>query len=562
MLCTATLLWGVACTSSSDNGGETPGGGGTGGGGDVTEINGTKITEGNNLVGLIKDTAGNPVVGVPVTDGYTYVTTDNNGVYQMTANRYCRNVYYSTPSNYKVALNATNHLPLFYSTTTIDRSKTNRNDFTLEPITADETNFTLVAISDPQCKTDSDVNRFKSETLPDICETLENGESSNRFLNPYAVTLGDITFDNTVQWDPMVKAMSNLKYSNKYLPIFNCVGNHDHNAANSSDYTCLENYVKRLGPVDYSFNRGNAHIVVMDNVVYASTNGSTCKYYAGFSTAQYNWLKADLNLVANKSDKLVILCCHIPFRSGGNATGSDGEPNGSNVNNDKYYTSVLSLLKEFNEAHIMIGHTHYPQNYTHTEYVCKGGKPVYEHVHAAACGGWWYSNICVDGTPNGYAIYEIRGNSVYNHIAKSTNLNESYQMRVYNGSQTYTGTKGQSYNWASTYSGCFVASVWNDDADNWRVEFIQNGVATAMKRVTSATPDQCSVSFFFNELGKTTTTWTKALTHYWYIKAPGGNPATEQNWSIKATQTVPTSGKTNVYTANTLQTDYTGFAMN
>lgn len=89
----------------------------------------------------------------------------------------------------------------------------------------------------------------------------------------------------------------------------------------------------------------------------------------------------------------------------------------------------------------MIGHTHYPQNYIHTKYVCQGGKPVYEHVHGGACGAWWSSNLNVDGAPNGYSIYEIKGNVVDNWVAKSTGRPETYQMRVYDGNATYTGQK-------------------------------------------------------------------------------------------------------------------------
>ena len=60
----------------------------------------------------------------------------------------------------------------------------------------------------------------------------------------------------------------------------------------------------------------------------------------------------------------------------------------------------------------------------------------------------------------------------------------------------------------------------------------------------------------------TTTTWNKALQHYWYVKAPGGNPSTEKDWVVRATQTIPASGKTNVYEAAAFQTDFSGFAAN
>ena len=108
---------------------------------------------------------------------------------------------------------------------------------------------------------------------------------------------------------------------------------------------------------------------------------------------------------------MIVLSGHIPFRAGSTS-------GGSNVNKDKGYADVLQLLTQFNEAHIFIGHTHYPENYLHTSYRTKNGQPVFEHVHGAACGGWWTSNIGVEGSPNGYSIYEVKGASMHNWVAK------------------------------------------------------------------------------------------------------------------------------------------------
>ena len=548
---TVALLGGAACSSSDPD--DDP---------DPTPPSGGNETV---LIGQISDaTTGKGIAGVPVTDGYAFTTTDADGNYRLVANRYCRNVYYVTPANYKVALDPSSKLPLFYSTSTIQRYKENRNDFKLEPLPAVEENFTLVAIGDPQCKTDSDVTRWSNETIPDIKSTLTSAQANGKWQNAYAVTLGDITFDNTVQWDKMKKSMSNVQVGANYLPIFNCMGNHDHDAKQANTYTAQTNFIERFGPADYSFNRGKAHIVVMDNVVCTTTNQSTWTYEAGFSQQQYNWLKADLDLVENKADKIVFLCCHIPFRNGGEATGS-------NVNKDKYYDETLKLLTQFKEAHIMIGHTHYPQNYIHSGYKCQSGLPVYEHVHGGACGGWWASNLNVDGAPQGYSIYEIKGNVVDNWVAKATNQSEAYQLRAYDGNATYTGSKKYSNTWTDGGSsdkistpgiaglkGCFIASIWNDDPQNWKVEFVQNDKSTPMTRVS--TRDMCVVSFFFNECGKNTTTWNKSFQHFWKIAAPGGEPSKEEGWVIRATQTIPGSKKTNVYEASALQTDYAGFA--
>ena len=539
-------------------------------------INGTKIESTNTLIGLIKDSkTGKGIAGVPVTDGYTFTVTDANGVYQFKANPRCRNVYYTLPSEYKVNLDSKTKLPVFYSKSVISYKKQNRNDFVLEPLDAPEKNFTFVAVGDPQCKTTSDVGRFKSETLPSMKKFIASSQANGKYNDVYIMSMGDITFDNTVQWIPMRDAMSKFTaHGTDYIPFFNMVGNHDHDASTNSQYASTKNYVDLFGPVNYSFNRGDVHIIVMDDVQVTTTNGKSWSYEGGISAEQLSWLKADLDLVKDKENKMVFFCAHIPFRGG-------AKSGGSSVNKDKNYAEVLKLLTDFHEAHIMIGHTHYPQNWIHTGYKTKGGHPIYEHVHGAACGAWWSCNMNTNGAPNGYSLYEIEGNSVKNWLAKGTKTNADFQMRVYDGNQLYGGTDGNptgkyQYSWFgggiggnakikaagnSVLKGSFVAAVWNDDDTNWKVEFFQDGKKVGdMKRVPSKIADICVTSYFFNVLNKNTSTWaTTTAQHYWYIEAPTGDPTKEKNWEVRATQTIPFSGQVNVYSSNTLQTDYSGF---
>lgn len=570
---TALIVGAVACQKPEP---ENTGGNGDNTGGENTEqpapetniINGTTILDGNNLIGLVSDSStGKGIPGVAVSDGYTVVKTDANGVYQFEASRYALNVFISIPAEYQVPLDEKKK-PAFYASGII-RNKVNRNDFNLAPLAVNEENFTLIAIGDPQVKSEAHVGRYQNETMNDIKLTLSKHQNAGKYTNAYAVTLGDIIHDTPDLWGSIDKTMQNVDLGNgAYLPMFQCIGNHDHNAKASTDMSSITEYVSHFGPTDYSFNRGKVHIVVMDNVVCTTTSGSSWSYDAGFTKAQYTWLEQDLAAVENKEDKMIILCCHIPFR-GGSSSG------GSNVNKDKYYAEVLALMRDFNEAHIMIGHTHYPQNYRHAMYKTKNGLPVYEHVHGGACGGWWACNMNVDGAPNGYSIYEIEGNHMKNWLAKSTGFAEDFQMRVYNGNQSYSGSKGYTYNWYSTcyggssnikYTGrsylknCFIVSLWNDDDTNWKVDFTHNGTTTPMTRTGSSVMDAAVVSYFFNECAKNTSSWTKALYHYWYIESPGGvDPADLSGWTVTATQTIPGSGEVNVYTSGSLQTDYTGF---
>jgi len=386
------------------------------------------------------------------------------------------------------------------------------------------------------------------------------------------MTLGDITFDNTIQWDPMVNTMKNVSISgNEYLPFFQTIGNHDHDAAEVTDYASVNNYVKRFGPTDYSFNIGKAHVVVMDNVVGVRSKGNTWEYEGGFSSRQYQWLKQDLDLVDNKEEKLIIFCSHIPFRNGA-ASG------GASVNTDKYYSAVLTLLQNFKEAHMMIGHTHYNQNFVHTARKAKAGMPIYEHIHGAACGAWWTCNSNVTGGPNGYTIYEIEGASIKNWLMKGTNRPLDYQMRVYDGNQLFSGTAGYELYWYkpsqkagkgqfnvlgnAVFKNAFVAEIFDDDDLYWTVELYQNGtkVGTFQKVANGHSCNVAVSGFYFNEKGKNTATWaSKTASHYWYCAAPSGKPSEEKNWEVVATQKIPSSGEVNIYRRSDLTSNYSEF---
>ena len=55
-------------------------------------------------------------------------------------------------------------------------------------------------------------------------------------------------------------------------------------------------------------------------------------------------------------------------------------------------------------------------------------------------------NICADGTPNGYSVYEISGNTIANQYYKSTNKEAGYQIRAYSATQVF-GKSGSPATW-------------------------------------------------------------------------------------------------------------------
>ena len=133
-----------------------------------SQINGTSIGADMTVAGLVKNVkTGQGIAGVNVTDGYGWARTDANGVYQMKANDLARKIYITTPAAFKIGQSSDGH-PNFFTKKNIERGKKYRVDFFLEPLDAAETEFTLFAIGDPQCRNTAEVARYTTETIKKI----------------------------------------------------------------------------------------------------------------------------------------------------------------------------------------------------------------------------------------------------------------------------------------------------------------------------------------------------------------------------------------------------------
>lgn len=522
---------------------------------DPNKINGTVLMEGYDLVGLISEsTTGRGIPGVVVSDGYDCVATDANGVYQLKSNSLTRLIYYSTPAEYKIETSASPSVPVFYKSVK-PNGTVQRNDFTLTPLAGGKENqWIFVGIGDPQCATTSNASRYTSETIPDIKNTLSGKKSV------YAMTLGDITFDSANMWPNMKASMASVSNGADYIPFFQTLGNHDHDSRKDDtsddamdDYNATSTFVSYYGPTDYSFNRGDVHVIAMDDIIVSSkktsskSNGYTWSYSGGFTDAQYKWLQKDISLVKDKANKMVFICCHIQFR---------------NSTSYKNVQNVLTLLQQFKEAHIMIGHTHYTQNFVYpSSRKALGGLPIYEHIHGAACGAWWTSSSSstVTGEPNGYTWYEIDGAHIKDWHFKGTRRDNDFQFRVFDGNEIYYQS-GYPLNWYTAsqkigsytftvkgntnLKGCFVAQVFNDDDTYWTVEMYRKSTGVKIGTFTRLANGTCTniamSANYYNKRGKTSDSYcSTTASHYWYYKPASGNPASETDWEVVVKQKLP-----------------------
>lgn len=414
----------------------------------------------HDLYGVVSDCDGHPVEGVVVSDGFSCCATDARGVYRLDRNPDAAFVFHSVPAAYAVDAEAGN--PDFYERLDPGQS---RYDFKLRKLPeGPEHAFRLFCMADPQCQTERQISRFRSEAVPDIARAAAESD-----LPSYGVTLGDLAFstDRTdAVWvmEHMLRAMDRRIIG---MPVFQTMGNHDNTfvpvAPDDGNSTIDMKYRRAFesvfGPADYSWNRGDVHLVTMKNIAYRSGERSS-EYSLGFSDEQVEWLRQDLSFVPR--DRMVILCVHIPI-----CTSRD--PNS---------LKVVEMLGRFAEAHIMAGHTHYNRNHIHPN-------GVYEHVHGAVCGAWWVSRLNGDGTPYGYGVYDVEGASMRDWRYRGIGLDPDFQLRVYRGDAVFGGEYER---FALPFGrGTILANVWNADPD-WTIEVYEDGRPTGeMKPMKTTT---------------------------------------------------------------------------
>lgn len=330
---------------------------------------------------------GRGLANVVISDGYTVLSTDAKGRYELNLHPDAVAVFVSTPAGY--AFSHKNGIAQHYQPA--GRLNKKATDFELTPLGQNDDEHQFIIWADPQVKNKKDVEKMLTETVPDVQKRVQ--EAGNQALI-HGIAVGDIVWDELNLFADYNQAVALMG-----IPFFQCLGNHDMDYNKGDDSVSDDSFQAAYGPTYYSFNRGKAHYVVLDDVRYLGKE----REYDGFITRQQlDWLAKDLSFVPN--DHLVILCLHIPVHSG--------------VKNN---TELYTVLGDRN-VHIMSGHTHYNVN------AIKGN--IYEHNHGTVCGAWWTGPVCGDGTPCGYGIYKVKGNQLSWHY-QSTGKEKDYQLKIY-----------------------------------------------------------------------------------------------------------------------------------
>ena len=386
--------------------------------------------------GSVRSVDGSGVGGVVVTDGYNFAQTDAQGCFTIEVDRRARQIYISTPSGYLVENKGSR--PQFFLP--IEES-TKSYDFTLTPNPLNDERHTFFATADVQATSKDDLARYATiaEDMRQLSESLG--------VDTFSVDCGDIVGDSPWLYPLYLEVADKAG-----IPVWRILGNHDMNYYGKCFETSYQTFEKTFAPNYYSMNRGKAHYIFLNNNFYIGRE----YFYMGYYTeALLEWLERDLSYVPK--DRVIFIVQHIPARLSPKQL--PFEYNGYVIaEQTTNATALFDLLKEYKKSHIISGHMHFNLNIEHAE------GPM-EHNTGAVCGTWWRGDVCLDGTPMGYGVYEVDGDKV-SWYYKSSGYDKNYQLRAYKA-----GSKADQ-------PSAVVANVWNWDSQ-WRVELYEDGVKTA-----------------------------------------------------------------------------------
>ncbi|MBR3547109.1 MAG: calcineurin-like phosphoesterase C-terminal domain-containing protein [Bacteroidaceae bacterium] len=448
---------------------------------------------------------GKGVPNVVVSDGYELTKTNQAGYYELRSLKQNGYVFYTLPSGYEPEVK-NGFYPMFWAPLTEDTNTREEHNFQLKKVK--NKNHYMVAGADSHLAARmNDLTQFRNGFLESLKREIKKAGKTPI----YSTILGDLAWDtywykNNYGPKHLMQTLTDEGYP---IILFPVIGNHDNNGAipagKDCDFLSSGMFRKVICPNYYSYNLGEVHYVVLDDIYYKNTEtggkynkgivGSR-NYDAYITPTQFNWLRKDLEQVDKETP--IIVGVHIPVWNLRQNT-FEVFPSLTSHNNENSSEALCELLKDFKQVLIISGHTHY--NYhAHPE--------AYPNIHenniAAICATWWTTgelsgrHICKDGSPGGYELFTIRGKDIKWQY-HSTEKNGDVQFRLYDMNkvkefyQTDETMKAilkkydNRLDYGSIGDNLILLNVFNYDTD-WKIEVKENGISLPIKRVTTEDP--------------------------------------------------------------------------
>ncbi len=401
----------------------------------ATLIYGTLQAEELTIRGRV-ECQGEGLKGVWVSDGENFAQTDKRGNYRIESDTERDFLFVCLPAGYEAPIveGVVRHFK------PIAQIEAKKCDFELVRRPYDDERHTLIATADPQIWAQKEF-ALLGRGAEDIRQVVR--AAGERVC--HGICLGDIVFNDHSFYGEYNRTMELAE-----IPFRNIMGNHDMSLYIRSHEGSTHHYGEVYGPAWYSFDVGKVHYVVLNNNFYI---GRDWYYIAYLEERQLRWLAEDLS--HQTPGRTVVVSMHIPST----CTPEDraafiyARSEAALVN----YKALYELLAPFN-AHILSGHTH-------TAFNTEVHEGLYDHVIPALSGAWWQGELCTDGTPAGYTVFEVEGDQI-SWYYKSVGKPADHQMRLYTEAD------------APEFEGYAVANIWNSDP-KWQVEFYFDGVKAA-----------------------------------------------------------------------------------
>ena len=369
---------------------------------------------------LLKEPVEFGVAGVVVSNGCNTVLTDSAGDYQISLAP-TEILFISKPADYSIPVDENNIPQFFYrhypNGTPNEITGTSVEwlwpvieptgilpdsiDFPLFPSTMANENFLAHGFADTQAQYGTGQDMVREE--------LVNPLIGNPYGAKFGLTVGDVVFDNLGLYERHKAMMGLMDIPQWYLP-----GNHDMNFESPNGYFANETYKKHFGPTYYSFDYGNVHFVMLNNVEYAGEGKDfgRSEYRGYINPIQLQWLQSDLNHIP--PEKLLVIASHIPLI----AEADDGISEPTAGPNTENFSELLQILEPFEHIYGLAGHDtsnsfKVEVNHNHGW----TGSPWIAHTLAEVRGSGWVRGpkdlrgvrdaMMEDGNPNGFYVLKF-----------------------------------------------------------------------------------------------------------------------------------------------------------
>lgn len=378
--------------------------------------------------------------------------------------------------------------------------------------------FKVVVSGDTQAYSNNEIGYVRDTLVHDM---VADGTDDVELL----IIEGDVVGDDLGLYPRLKEVLAGAN-----VPVYLVPGNHDLDFDAPSDALSFDTFRREWGPAYYSFDVGQVHFVVLDDVRYPCTaednadgrhafcTGPNPAYTGKLTPEHLEWLKNDLE--ATPEDKLIVLNMHIPLVS--------YIDNGSSQHQVANTTEIYRLLSG-RPSLALSGHTHTLEQIRPGELFAGwqtafeeplGPSPIPQIVTGATCGGWWSGDFDDQGipqawdrvgSPRGHLVFTFDGNT-YKDEFRATGKPRERQMSLSFLSPTFTAWYDALASWLATPAASrpevtpvgindlpdpsivtaadlaggtyLVANVWNGSRDSEvTVEFDRDGRWRPLERV-------------------------------------------------------------------------------